>query len=116
MYRTTLFLSASAVLLSLSLAHAANKGTLTPDKAVGITAEHQSNDEADVTITRRIRQAVVKDDALSLYAQNVKIITVDGLVLLKGPVRNDEEKIKVEHIAQDVAGKDQVTSEIVVAR
>lgn len=116
MYRTTSLLFVSAALLSLSLAYAENKGALVPNKPVGVTAEHQSNDEADVEITRRIRKAVVKDDSLSMYAQNVKIITVDGLVVLKGAVRNQKEKLKVEGIAQDVAGKDNVTSEVEVVR
>jgi osmotically-inducible protein OsmY len=116
MYRTTSFLFVSAALLSLSLAYAENKGALVPKKPVGVTAEHQSNADADVEITRKIRQAVVKDDSLSMYAQNVKIITVDGLVVLKGAVRNQKEKLKVERIAQDVAGKDNVTSEVEVVR
>jgi osmotically-inducible protein OsmY len=116
MYRTLSGLFVGAVFLSFSFARAENPGGLVPDKPVGLTAEHQSNDEADVTITLKIRQAVVKDDELSLYAQNVKIITVDGLVVLKGPVRSEEEKQKVESLAQAVAGKGNVSSEIEVVR
>lgn len=115
MYRTLSGFFVAAVFLSFSFARAENPGELVPDRPVGITAEHQSNDDADVTITLKIRQAVVKDDELSLYAQNVKIITVDRQVVLKGPVRSDEEKLKVERLAQDVAGKDNVSSEIEVA-
>ncbi|HET9241142.1 MAG TPA: BON domain-containing protein [Oligoflexus sp.] len=115
MYRTLSGLFLAAVFLSFSFARAENPGQLVPDRPVGITAEHQSNDEADVTITLKIRQAVVKDDDLSLYAQNVKIITVDGQVVLKGPVRSEQEKLKVERLAQEIAGKDSVRSEIEVA-
>ena len=116
MYRTMSFLFFGAVFLSFSFARAENPAGLVPDKPLGLTAEHQSNDESDVTITLKIRQAVVKDDELSLYAQNVKIITVDGLVVLKGPVRSDEEKLKVERLAQSIAGKDNVSSDIEVVR
>lgn len=116
MYRKTSLFFVSAALLSLSLAYAENKGSVTSKKAIGVTAEHQSNDEADVEITRKIRQAVVKDDSLSIYAKNVKIITVDGLVVLKGPVRHDKERRKVEAIAHEVAGLENVTSEIEVSR
>lgn len=112
MYRTLSGLFIGAVFLSFSFARAENPGSFVPDKPVGLTAEHQSNDEADVSITLKIRQAVVKDDELSIYAQNVKIITVDGLVVLKGPVRSEEEKLKVERLAQDIAGKDNVSSEL----
>lgn len=116
MYRTMSCLFVGAVFLSFSFARAENPGSLIPDKPIGLTAEHQSNDEADVTITLKIRQSVVKDDTLSLYAQNVKIITKDGLVVLKGPVRSDEEKLKVEGLAQAIAGKENVSSEIEVVR
>jgi osmotically-inducible protein OsmY len=116
MYRTLSGLFVGAVFLSFSFARAENPGGLVPDKPLGITAEHQSNDETDVTITVKIRQAVVKDGELSLYAQNVKIITVDGQVVLKGPVRSEQEKMKVERLAQDIAGKDNVSSEMEVVR
>jgi len=81
-----------------------------------VSAADQSNDKADVEITRKIRQAVVKDKAFSTYARNIKIITVQGRVVLKGPVRNNDEKLKVEQMAKDVAGQDNVLSEIEVTR
>jgi osmotically-inducible protein OsmY len=116
MYRTASLFFVGAALLSLTLAHAENKFPTPSNRSLGITAEQQSNDEADVEITRKIRQAVVKDDSLSFYAQNVKIITIDGLVTLKGPVRHASEKQKVEQIAESIAGKDQVLSEITLPR
>jgi hypothetical protein len=112
MYRTLSGVFVSAVFLSFSFARAENPGSFVPDQPIGLNAEHQSNDEADVSITLKIRQAVVKDDELSLYAQNVKIITVDGQVVLKGPVRSEQEKLKVERLALEIAGKDNVSSEI----
>ena len=82
------------------------------DRAV--TADEASNDKSDVEITRKIRQSIVQDKTLSTNAQNVKIITVKGSVVLKGPVGNNEEKMKVEQTAADIAGKDKVVSEIEV--
>jgi len=80
----------------------------------GMTAEQQSNQQADVELTRKIRQALVKDKELSTYAQNVKIITEGGQVLLKGPVKSPQEKSKVESKAGQIAGLDRVRSELEV--
>jgi osmotically-inducible protein OsmY len=76
------------------------------------TADQQKESQSDREITRQIRQSVVKDDSLSTYAHNVKIITQDGHVTLKGPVRSDEEKRAIQAKANEVAGKDKVTNEL----
>jgi hyperosmotically inducible protein len=44
----------------------------------------------------------------------VKIITQDGKVTLRGPVKTDEEKQKTEDIAKELAGADNVDSELEV--
>jgi osmotically-inducible protein OsmY len=69
-----------------------------------VTAESQKNNRSDVEITRQIRQKIVKDDSLSSNAHNVKIITQNGNVVLKGPVQSSAEKSKIEREAQNVAG------------
>jgi osmotically-inducible protein OsmY len=78
------------------------------------TADQQKNNRTDVTITRDIRRAIVKDKQLSTYAHNVKIITQQGQVTLKGPVRSDAEKRTVEAKAAEIAGASHVTSEVSV--
>lgn len=86
------------------------------DGNTAVSAEEQSNDKSDVEITRKIRQSIVKDKSLSTNAHNVKIITVKGSVVLKGPVANNDEKLKVEQSAAKVAGKEKVVSEIEVKK
>jgi len=81
-----------------------------------LTADQQKEGPTDRDITRRIRRAIMKDKALSTYAHNVKIITRDGMVTLKGPVRSKKEKQTVEAKAKEVAGEDKVTSELEVMR
>ena len=81
---------------------------------VGSSAEQQSNQETDVEITRKIRRAVTLEKSLSTYAHNVKIITQQVKVVLKGPVRSAQEKAIVESKAAIVAGKEQVKSELEV--
>lgn len=84
------------------------------DRAEGArTADQQKMNSSDREITRKIRQAIYKDKSLSTYAHNVKIITRDGAVTLKGPVRSEEEKKNVEAKAAEVAGG-KVTSEVEV--
>ena len=54
----------------------------------------------------------MKDKSLSSYAHNVKIITQNGQVTLKGPVRSDDEKRAVEAKATEIAGPNKVTDEL----
>lgn len=80
-----------------------------------MTADQQGQSKADLKMSQDIRRAVVKDKALSQYAHNVKIITRDGKVTLKGPVKSEKEKHAVGKIAARVAGSDRVTNELEVA-
>lgn len=76
------------------------------------TADQQKENRSDRDITQRIRQSIMKDKSLSTYAHNVKIITQNGQVTLKGPVRSEDEKKTVEAKAAEVAGDNKVTSEL----
>lgn len=79
------------------------------------TAEQQGESKSDREITRKIRRAVVKDKSLSQYAHNVKIITRDGQVTLKGPVRSVKEKTAIGKAAAQVAGKAMVSNKLEIA-
>ena len=80
-----------------------------------VTADQQKDNAGDRDITRKIRQSLMKDKALSSYAHNVKVIAQNGQVTLKGPVRSDEERRTVEAKATEVAGAGHVTNEMSVA-
>jgi len=80
-----------------------------------LTPGDQGESEADRTITQQIRQEVVKNDALSMTAKNVKIITVEGIVTLRGPVASDQEKTQIAEIAQRVAGVKHLDNQLEVA-
>jgi hyperosmotically inducible protein len=79
------------------------------------TADQQKENLSDRDLTKQIRRALVKDKSLSTYAHNVKIISRDGKVTLKGPVRSEDEKQAVEAKAIEVAGQGKVTNDIHVA-
>jgi len=69
-----------------------------------VTADEQKMNAADRDITAKIRKAVIADKALSTYAHNVKIISQDGTVTLKGPVRSDAEVKSIVSKANAVTG------------
>ena len=54
------------------------------------------------------------DKGLSTYAHNVKIITVNGTVTLKGPVKSEEEKEKVASDAASIVSADRITNNLTV--
>jgi hyperosmotically inducible protein len=78
------------------------------------TADQQSNNQSDRDITQQVRQAINADKTFSTYAHNVKVITQNGQVTLKGPVRSEEEKRAIEAKATAIAGDGKVTSELTV--
>ena len=78
------------------------------------TPGDQSNSPEDLKITKAIRQAVVKDESLTMTAKNVKIITAGGQVTLRGPVNTAEEKAKIEKLAKAAAGAAKVDNQLEV--
>ncbi len=65
------------------------------NKSQSPTAQNQPNAKSDRLTTANVRKAIMADKDLSTYAHNVKIVTVNGAVTLKGPVQSDDEKQKV---------------------
>jgi hyperosmotically inducible protein len=85
----------------------ANKGA--------VTAEQQKMNPADRNITIQIRSAIYRDHSLSTYAHNIKAITQDGKVTLRGPVRTEDEKAGMEAKAAAVVGAENVTNQLQAA-
>jgi hyperosmotically inducible periplasmic protein len=76
------------------------------------TSGDQSNSSADLKITQAIRQALMKDSELSTTAKNIKIITANGQVTLRGPVKATQEKAKVDQTAKSAAGGAQIDNQL----
>src|SRR5205823_13445974 len=68
------------------------------------TSGDQSNSSADLKTTQAIRQALMKDSELSTAAKNIKVITANGHVTLRGPVKTAQEKSKIDQLAKSAAG------------
>lgn len=79
------------------------------------TADQQKMNPADRNIAKQIRASIYKDKSLSTYAHNIKVVSQDGKVTLKGPVRSEDEKASIEAKAVAVAGAGNVTNELEVA-
>ena len=76
-----------------------NKSTAESRKqAESVTPLDQSGRDADLAITQRIRQALVRED-LSFAAKNVLVITEPDHVVLKGQVRSSSEAERIKGIA-----------------
>jgi hyperosmotically inducible protein len=101
---------------SSAAVEADNSGRNVRDRNEGTkTAGDQSENEADRTITQNIRKAITADDSLSTNAKNVKIITNDGTVTLRGPVKSEKEKADIEAKAKQVAGVKNVDNQLEIA-
>ena len=79
------------------------------------TADQQKMNPSDRAITQKIRKAVIEDKSLSTYAHNIKIITQDGKVTLRGPVRSEDEKNNLQAKAVAVVGDGSVTNQLEIA-
>jgi osmotically-inducible protein OsmY len=79
------------------------------------TPGDQSENEQDRMITQNVRKAVSSDDTLSTNAKNVKIITTDGTVTLRGPVKSQKEKAEIEAKAKQIAGVKNVDNQLEIA-
>jgi osmotically-inducible protein OsmY len=84
-----------------------NEQSTNADKAM-------KNNLSDRQVEAHIRREIVKDKNLSTYAHNVKIVSANGKVTLRGPVRSEEEKQTVEQYAKKYAADQNVIDEITV--
>ncbi len=84
-------------------------------KDSAVTSGDQSNTQADLNITQEIRKAVMADKDLSTNAHNVKIITVNGVVTLRGPVKSAAEKANIGAKAARAVGVRSVDNQLEIA-
>ena len=76
------------------------------------TSGDQSNSPEDLKTTQAIRKALMKDSSLSVTAKNIKIITADGQVTLRGPVKSADEKSRIDQLAKSSAGKAKIDNQL----
>src|SRR5436190_12608595 len=122
MYKTVCLLALTTTFGLTAITYAQDRTTPADNTKVNsrdraksaVTADQQKENTTDRDITAKIRKALMDDKDLSTYAHNVKVVTRNGMVTLKGPVRSADEKKTVEAKAAEIAGADKVKSEISV--
>lgn len=73
------------------------------DRDEAVTPMDQSNSQPDLDITQALRKSIMDQD-LSMDAKNIKIITRNGDVILRGPVKSAAEKSRIAELAKAVPG------------
>jgi hyperosmotically inducible periplasmic protein len=107
---------AMACALTLSAQQPDNSKINQRDRNAGaVTADRQGNSKADVERTAAIRKAITDQKNLSTYARNVKVVTLDNHVTLRGPVRDQAEHNLIGKLATDIAGTSNVQNELEIA-
>ncbi len=69
-----------------------------------LTPDDQKSNKKDINITTKIRKVLIKDKSLSVNAHNIKIITSNRIVTLRGIVENADESMTVEKVAKKTHG------------
>lgn len=112
---STLLLCSAGAMLCSAQEPDNTKTNKRDQKAGAVTADQQKVNAADQELTRNIRQSIMADKTLSTYAHNIKIISLDGNVTLKGPVKTEDEKKNIVDKAVAIAGTaSKVTNQISV--
>jgi hyperosmotically inducible protein len=81
-----------------------------------LTPLDQGNSQADIDTTAQIRKEIMAVDGISVNAKNVKIITMNGHVTLRGPVNSEDEKRQIGEIADRIAQSGNVDNQLEVAQ
>lgn len=80
------------------------------------TSFNQSEDQLDRNITAEIRQIIMNDDVLSTNAKNIKVISVDGVVTLRGPVDTLQEREIILKKINNVRGIKNINNQLEVVK
>lgn len=80
------------------------QNTVDRNDATVVPTDQAKGSDADVEATRALREAIVDQDDMSTYAKNIKIITLDGKTVLRGPVASTAEKQRIGTLARTVLG------------
>jgi hyperosmotically inducible protein len=84
------------------------------ERADAPTPIDQGESATDRAATQQIRKALMADDSLSFTAKNVKIITLNGKVTLRGSVNSARERTTIEAAAKKASGVTSVDNQLEV--
>ena len=84
------------------------------DNATLTPADQARGSQTDVEVTRRIREALTADKALSTNGHNIKIVTLNGRTTLRGPVKDAKEQARIVKEASKIVGPSNVVNQLEV--
>jgi hypothetical protein len=108
-------------LMAVPIPQYQNNSQTSPDNTkknkdqAGPSADQQKMNPSGRAVTQKIRKSIHDDTSLSTYAHNIKIISQDGKVTLRGPVRSEDEQNNLQAKTAEVVGKDNVTNQLEIA-
>jgi len=82
---------------------------VTPPPHQAVSQVHSS---ADAQLQGSVRKAIENDAQLSDAGHHVTVIVVDNAVVLRGPVKDDKEKERIDTLVRQVGGVKEVTNEL----
>ena len=85
------------------------------ERGEALTPMDQGENTTDRTITQQARQGLVRAGEVSVTGKNIKIITNDGVVTLRGPVASAHEKTEIADIVKHVEGVKRIDNQLEVA-
>ena len=90
-----------------------NTGVNVRDRnAATLTPTDQPNNAADIKVAAAVRRSITSEDSLSTMAHNIKLVAAGGIVTLRGPVKDEAEKARVEQLASAAPGVTGVHNEL----
>lgn len=110
--RTTFLRIALCSLMLAGAVEASAQSTMPASGSSSATAASQPNNSQDVKLVAAVRRAITKDDSISTAGHNVTVLATNGTVTLRGTVKSDGEKARIESVAHSVNGVQQVTNEL----
>lgn len=75
-------------------------------------AASQIHSSEDAQLQASVRRAIANDAGLSDAGHHVLVIVADGAVVLRGPVKDDAEKSRIDALVRKVGGVKEVTDEL----
>ena len=81
-----------------------------------VYAHEDKMNAADTSLAQKIHQDIAADSDLSPYAQNVKVVALNGKVILKGKVTSDSERQKIIDKVTGEAGVTDVDNKLEVKK
>ena len=95
-------------------ADSTEKNVRDKDNATLTPTDQARGSQNDVELTRRIREALTADKTLSTNAQNIKIVTLNGRMTLRGPVKDAKEQALIVGKASRIVGPSNVVNQLEV--